>query len=317
MSTALRSQRTTRWPAITAFAGTFVLAVLAFWLSFTALSDLSRQAGIPPGDAWMWPISIDGLIIVATIAVVVYAPHGRRATVYPWVVLALGSIASIVANVFHALRNPENVLGVGGAIMAAAPPVVLLIVTHLAVRLANPVPGRSDRAYNPREGLSESPNTEVQIVDRAEAVPVDPRPLTLHNSPEPAPERSHAVSRAACATASPHDDDRKPAPASPRPSSEETQGDAEDVDLAEAAPTPVRHNESNEDTGQSSTDSRLFKDATTDTEFTREQQQAFELLAAGKSQSAVASIIGKDRKTVGRWVQKVRGHYSDDLADSA
>lgn len=35
----------------TAITGTFTLALAAFWLSFEALRDLARLAGIPAGQA--------------------------------------------------------------------------------------------------------------------------------------------------------------------------------------------------------------------------------------------------------------------------
>ena len=48
---------------------TLGLGVLAFILSFDALSDLAQVAGIQPSRAWMWPAAVDGGITLATVAI--------------------------------------------------------------------------------------------------------------------------------------------------------------------------------------------------------------------------------------------------------
>ena len=53
----------------TAVAGTVFIAIGALWLSFTALADLAACAGIGTGQAWAWPLIVDGIIVVATVAV--------------------------------------------------------------------------------------------------------------------------------------------------------------------------------------------------------------------------------------------------------
>lgn len=53
-----------RWVVGTAIGGTVLIAVGAFWLSFTALTDLAVRAGIPAGQAWVWPLIVDGIIVV-------------------------------------------------------------------------------------------------------------------------------------------------------------------------------------------------------------------------------------------------------------
>jgi hypothetical protein len=65
-----------RWAAMTAVAGTVFIAAGAFWLSFTSLADLAARSGIGAGQAWAWPLIVDGIIVVATVAVVALA--GQR-----------------------------------------------------------------------------------------------------------------------------------------------------------------------------------------------------------------------------------------------
>ncbi|WP_051133503.1 DUF2637 domain-containing protein [Nocardia paucivorans] len=51
-----------------ATAMTVMIAAGAFWLSFTALRSLAITAGIPRGEAWLWPVIIEGSMGQATVA---------------------------------------------------------------------------------------------------------------------------------------------------------------------------------------------------------------------------------------------------------
>ncbi len=129
-----------RWAVVTAVSGTVFIAAGAFWLSFTSLADLARRSGIGSGQAWAWPLIVDGIIVVATVAVVALA--GSRAAWYPWALLIGGAIVSVGANAIHAVVAADaDVPSVLAASVAAVPPVVLLAITHLTVILT-----RSDLA---------------------------------------------------------------------------------------------------------------------------------------------------------------------------
>lgn len=133
----------------TAVAGTVFIAAGAFWLSFTALADLARRSGISAGQAWAWPLIVDGIIVVSTVAVVALAR--QKSAWYPWVLLAAGALVSVTANAIHAVVAADaDVPGVLAASVAAVPPLVLLAITHLTVILTRPasndaaVPGAED-----------------------------------------------------------------------------------------------------------------------------------------------------------------------------
>lgn len=131
-------RRGRRLAVITAVAGTVLIALGAFWLSFTALADLARRSGIDQGQAWAWPLIVDGIIVVATVSAVTLA--GQRSAWYPWVLLAAGAIVSVTANALHAVVAADaDVPGVLAASVAAVPPLVLLAITHLMVILTRPV----------------------------------------------------------------------------------------------------------------------------------------------------------------------------------
>jgi hypothetical protein len=118
----------------TATIGTILIAAGAFWLSFTALSDLADRSGVDRGQAWAWPLIVDGLIVVATVAVV--ALDGRRAAWYPWLLLMAATAVSVTANALHAtVAADPDVPDMLAGCVAAVPPMVLLASTHLTVVL--------------------------------------------------------------------------------------------------------------------------------------------------------------------------------------
>ena len=144
-----------RLAVVTAVAGTVLIAAGAFWLSFTALADLARRSGVDVGQAWAWPVIVDGLIVVATVAVVALA--GQRAAWYPWALLAGGALISVTANALHAVVAADaDVPGVLAACVAAVPPLVLLASTHLTVVLVR------SRPVEPAEEAGPDPAGDIE-----------------------------------------------------------------------------------------------------------------------------------------------------------
>ncbi|QGH75375.1 membrane protein [Mycobacterium phage Milcery] len=113
-------------PIFAATAGTVAVGGLSFALSFTALSDLAVNNGVPAWQAWMLPLVIDGGVIVATAATVAL----RRHSWYAWTLLIFSSLVSVAGNVVHA--HPHGAVAM---VLAAIPPLWLLAATHLTVML--------------------------------------------------------------------------------------------------------------------------------------------------------------------------------------
>lgn len=133
-----------RWALRTAVAGTVFIAGGAFWLSFNALA---ARSGVEPGQAWVWPLIVDGIIVVATVSAVALA--GRRAAWYPWALLAGGALVSVTANSLHAIVAADvDVPGVLAASVAAVPPVVLLAITHLTVILTRTTHSQTGESHS-------------------------------------------------------------------------------------------------------------------------------------------------------------------------
>ncbi|MDR0594005.1 MAG: DUF2637 domain-containing protein, partial [Bifidobacteriaceae bacterium] len=96
----MSKRRASRWVLGTGIAGTVFIAGLAFWLSFTALTHLAMRAGIAEGQAWAWPLIVDGVIVVSTVAVV--ALRDRKGHRYSWLLLIAGALVSVTANAVQA-----------------------------------------------------------------------------------------------------------------------------------------------------------------------------------------------------------------------
>lgn len=56
-----------------ATALTVLIAAGAFWMSFTALRALAVTAGVPPAEAWLWPLIVEGSMTQSTIALLTLA----------------------------------------------------------------------------------------------------------------------------------------------------------------------------------------------------------------------------------------------------
>ncbi|WP_083364123.1 DUF2637 domain-containing protein [Microterricola viridarii] len=127
---------------VTAIIGTVFIAAGAFWLSFTSLTDLARRSGIDAARAWVWPLIVDGIIVVATVAVVALARS--RAAWYPWMLLIAGAAISVAANATHALvAGATDVPILLAACVSAVPPLVILAITHLTSVLMRHETGRA------------------------------------------------------------------------------------------------------------------------------------------------------------------------------
>ena len=157
-----------RWAVLTAAVGTAFIAAGAFWLSFTALADLAARSGIGAGQSWAWPLIVDGIIVVATVAVV--ALGGQRSAWYPWTLLIGGALVSVTANAIHAVVAADaDVPGVLAAAVAAVPPMVLLAITHLTVVLTRPATATASQNHARATG-------RATAVGREQQAPNQPRP---------------------------------------------------------------------------------------------------------------------------------------------
>jgi hypothetical protein len=120
---------TGRWTYRVSAAGVLVLAAAAFTLSYDALHQLALDSRVRPALAWLWPVVIDGTIVV-TLLTVLAAKRAATRAAYPWALAGLFSLASVAFNIAHAPDRPIAQL------VFAMAPVALVLTTHLLMQQA-------------------------------------------------------------------------------------------------------------------------------------------------------------------------------------
>ena len=121
---------TGRWIYRGSAAGVLVLAAAAFTLSYDALHQLALDSRVRPALAWLWPVVIDGTIVVALLTVLA-AKRAAARVGYPWALAGLFSAASVAFNIAHAPDRPVAQL------VFAMAPVALVLTTHLLMQQAS------------------------------------------------------------------------------------------------------------------------------------------------------------------------------------
>ncbi|MEE6140649.1 DUF2637 domain-containing protein [Mycobacterium sp. 050128] len=140
----LRLVRRSRTAAVWLTVG---IATVSFVLSFTSLRNLAPMSAWPGWSSWLWPLILDGLIILATLGIVSLAPYRDQLwnRVYLWAVLGVAALVSVGGNSLHAWLSTGQLtswMRWGSAGLACVPPVALLATTHILGTLwrFNPTP---------------------------------------------------------------------------------------------------------------------------------------------------------------------------------
>jgi hypothetical protein len=109
---------------IASLAGTVAVTVIAAVGSYDHMRAVALGAGQSPLLAALLPLSVDGMILVATLAL----GDGRRSKVTAWVAFLVGVAASLAANVMAAA--PDAV----ARTVSAWPAVALLLTVEVLAR---------------------------------------------------------------------------------------------------------------------------------------------------------------------------------------
>ncbi|MGQ4271894.1 DUF2637 domain-containing protein [Nocardiopsis changdeensis] len=88
-----------RWSRMVTIVAVLMLAGIAAVVSYSHMYELALRHGEPEWRAALFPLSVDGMIVGASMTLLGDARHGRRGGMLPWTLLILGSIASLAANV--------------------------------------------------------------------------------------------------------------------------------------------------------------------------------------------------------------------------
>ena len=88
-----------RWIRWTTTGCVALLALIAGTVSYLHMHTLVEWDGQPGWVAALTPLSVDGMIVAASTTLLTDSRAGERGGTLPWVLLAAGSAASLVANV--------------------------------------------------------------------------------------------------------------------------------------------------------------------------------------------------------------------------
>jgi len=163
---------TGRWTYQTSAAGVLMLAAAAFTLSYDALHQLALDSHVRPALAWLWPVVIDGTIVVALLTVLAAKRAATRAG-YPWALAGLFSAASVAFNIAHAPDRPV------ARLVFAMAPVALVLTTHLLMQQMSWRPPTSGRPAAP------APQAVLEPEQEGGSQPAHPHRPGGQPTPEP------------------------------------------------------------------------------------------------------------------------------------
>lgn len=115
---------------LASLAGTVAVTVIAAVASYAHMRDLALSAGQSPLLAALLPMSVDGMMLVATVAL----GDGRRSKWSAWAAFLVGVAASLAANVMAAGPDPV------ARVVSAWPAVALLLTVEVLARSGRSTP---------------------------------------------------------------------------------------------------------------------------------------------------------------------------------
>jgi hypothetical protein len=152
-----------RWVRVCTVTAVVVVAGVAAVVSYAHMRHLAELAG----EQWradILPLSVDGLLVAASLVLLVRRKAGRRAGVLPWVGLSLGVGASLAANT--AAAQPT----VLGRVVAGWPPVAFAVSFELLVAILRD--GRPNTGGVSGVGPDDLDDAEPAGFDAATGLPV-------------------------------------------------------------------------------------------------------------------------------------------------
>lgn len=157
---------------------TLVVAGVAAYASYAHQRDFALQGGADPASATLWPLSVDGLLLLATVGLLKPSRPGvRRSRYVVWLAFLLGIAVSLAANIVAA-----PVLAWKPVLVAGWPPVALLLSVELlahrpVVRTEAEVCGGAGT----HDGHRDEGSVDDPLLERARRV--DARHQALHQRP--------------------------------------------------------------------------------------------------------------------------------------
>ncbi len=97
--------RADMWIRRTTTGSVAMLALIAGTVSYLHMHSLVALHGQPGWVAALTPLSVDGMIVAASITLLAESRSGSRGGLLPWALLVIGSVASLAANVAVAVNR--------------------------------------------------------------------------------------------------------------------------------------------------------------------------------------------------------------------
>jgi hypothetical protein len=114
------------------------VAAVAAWGSYRHMLDVATIGGQPIEIAATLPLSVDGMLLAATLAMADDKANGRLPRTWARFAFWLGATISVAANISSTVvHNGPNPLSIG---VAAWAPIALLVVTEIMARPGKPAP---------------------------------------------------------------------------------------------------------------------------------------------------------------------------------
>jgi len=155
---------------LTSTIGAGAVAGIAAWSSWSHQVHVAMMVGEREEVALVLPLSVDGLLIVASAAMVDDRRNGRRPRLSARIAFAVGVLATVGANVASAQPT------IGARLVAAWPAVALLLVVELLSRRGKTASSRREETLPEATQIHrtsvESPTEQVHPVAAVTSAPL-------------------------------------------------------------------------------------------------------------------------------------------------
>ncbi|QKV74516.1 DUF2637 domain-containing protein [Amycolatopsis sp. Hca4] len=131
-----------------------LVALVAAIASYTHMRDLAAKHG-ETWLSWLVPLSVDGLLVVASLAILRARRDGTAAPGLAWLAVVVGVLVSLVANVASA--GPDLV----NKVVAAWPPLAFAMAYELVVSLIRPAAASDPVVAGEPEPVHQEPHQEA------------------------------------------------------------------------------------------------------------------------------------------------------------
>ncbi|MFE0907949.1 DUF2637 domain-containing protein [Streptomyces rochei] len=189
--------------------GLVAVVLMAFRVSWNALSDVARAIGADSTAALLYPIVVDGLMALALVATLVLSGPDRK---FALRVLATYTIASLLLNYVHGLIPALHTTSVQrGRLTHSAPAnwALVLLATSLPVGSIyfgsdlvakvlhhNPASADSAEATSAQSGAQQAARSRSDQAKSAPEQPTEPTPVHVAKAPAPGPTEGDESARA-------------------------------------------------------------------------------------------------------------------------